>query len=378
MSNIRITAPFDGGNIECLSADDASDIRLNIRKDAGGVYSQWFYFRASGVAGKACTFRLMNAGEASYTQAWPGYRAVASYDMQHWFRIDTAYNDGVLDMSLTPSGNAVYLAFFAPYPVERYRAFIAGISQRSGVTASTIGTTLDGEPLELLRLGTDHKNAPAFWTIARQHAGETMASWWMEGFLERLTARTPDRVVQRLLERVRLHVIPLVNIDGSRRGHLRGNAIGTDLNREWAEPSMEKSPEVVHILREMDAAGCDLFLDVHGDETIPNNFIAGAEGIPGWDERQKERLDEFKSTLAQIDPAFQTKDGYPLTPAGKANLKVATNAIAHRFDCLAGTLEMPFKDADVAPTPETGWSPERCRELGRSCVEAMEKMLDRL
>ena len=30
----------------------------------------------------------------------------------------------------------------------------------------------------------------------------------------------------------------------------------------------------------MDDLGCDFCLDVHGDEELPYNFIAGAEGIP--------------------------------------------------------------------------------------------------
>lgn len=35
-----------------------------------------------------------------------------------------------------------------------------------------------------------------------------------------------------------------MNPDGSYRGHLRTNASGANLNREWKEPTLEKSPEV--------------------------------------------------------------------------------------------------------------------------------------
>lgn len=40
-----------------------------------------------------------------------------------------------------------------------------------------------------------------------------------------------------------------------------------------------------HVLKRMEATGCDLFVDVHGDEELTYNFIAGNEGIPAWDER---------------------------------------------------------------------------------------------
>ena len=62
------------------------------------------------------------------------------------------------------------------------------------------------------------------------------------------------------------HIVLNVNPDGSARGHLRTNAAGTDLNRQWAEPSAEKSPEVLAIRNAMDATGVDFAIDVHGDE----------------------------------------------------------------------------------------------------------------
>ena len=35
-----------------------------------------------------------------------------------------------------------------------------------------------------------------------------------------------------------------MNPDGSYRGHLRTNASGANLNREWKKPTLEHSPEV--------------------------------------------------------------------------------------------------------------------------------------
>lgn len=51
-----------------------------------------------------------------------------------------------------------------------------------------------------------------------------------------------------------------MNPDGSARGHLRTNACGANLNREWATPSLERSPEVYYTLRAMDAIGVDLLV----------------------------------------------------------------------------------------------------------------------
>src|SRR3546814_2121331 len=59
-----------------------------------------------------------------------------------------------------------------------------------------------------------------------------------------------------------------MNPDGSFRGHLRTNAAGVNLNREWHAPSLERSPEVHHVLERMKRTGVDFAMDVHGDESI--------------------------------------------------------------------------------------------------------------
>ena len=70
-----------------------------------------------------------------------------------------------------------------------------------------------------------------------------------------------------------------MNPDGAVRGHLRTNACGANLNREWCTtgeyeaPTLARSPEVLHALAAMDATGVDVFVDalrlkMHYDCTI--------------------------------------------------------------------------------------------------------------
>ena len=51
--------------------------------------------------------------------------------------------------------------------------------------------------------------------------------------------------MRRLLRGAEVSVVPHVCPDGAIHGNLRSNAAGINLNREWQEPSMERSPEVV-------------------------------------------------------------------------------------------------------------------------------------
>ena len=169
-----------------------------------------------------------------------------------------------------------------------------------------------------------------------------------------------------------------MNPDGSRRGHLRTNACGANLNREWGVATMERSPEVLLVMNEMQKTGVDFNLDVHGDEALPYNFVAGAEGVPSFTKLGQKWLDDFQEAYKQFSPDFQTKIGYGITPAGKADLTIATNYIAETHNCLAMTLEMPFKDNADLPDPEYGWSPERSARLGADVLGAMLAVVDDL
>ncbi|MGM8888509.1 M14 family metallopeptidase, partial [Psychrobacter sp. 1U2] len=218
-------------------------------------------------------------------------------------------------------------------------------------------------------------NKRKIWITARQHPGETMAEWLIEGLLDSLLD-DDNATGKLLLEKANFYIVPNMNPDGSVRGHLRTNAVGTNLNREWSNPSLEKSPEVFHVINKMEATGVDLFYDVHGDEALPYVFLAGSQGTPSYNERLAHLRDRFSEVLKLASADFQSEVGYDIDAPGKANMTVATNWVAERFDCLANTLEMPFKDNDNLPDADTGWSPERSNKLGEASLVAMLAVVD--
>ncbi len=368
---IKISSDFDHGNIECLEAAEPSNIRLKIKPDGKADFLQWFNFRVEGAAGAPLTMHILNADAASYVAGWSGYRATASYDGETWFRVDTEFDGRTLSIRHAPEKESIQYAYFAAYPTTRHRENVSNVKKSSLLAHDVLGETLDGQAIDYFKTG---EGARQIWVIARQHPGETMGSWWMEGFLNRLTDEN-DEAAKLLREKATLHVVPCMNLDGVRRGHLRTNAAGADLNRAWRNTTMEKSPEVFLVRERMRQTGVDFFLDVHGDEAIPNNFLDGAVGIPSWNDRHATLFDRFSALLLEASKDFQTKDGYPAPAPGGANLDIATNYVAETWDCLAMTLEMPFKDASVNPDPVYGWSPERCRQFARAHLDVMAQMV---
>ncbi len=375
MSDIQIDASFDSGNIEVLSISGAS-ARLAIRKDRESDFNQWFHFRVAGAAGRELQLRITGLGGSAYPDGWPGYRAAVSEDRSYWGRADSSFDkaadNGTLTIRYTPEADLAWFAYFAPYSMERHYDLVADAAAGEGVTHRTLGRSLEGQPIDCLELGEGEVQV---WLYARQHPGETMAEWWIEGALGCLTDPA-DPLARVLREKCRFHVVPNANPDGSRRGHLRTNYAGVNLNREWNNPTLERSPEVLAIRNAMDASGVNVAMDIHGDEAIPAVFIAGFEGIPSWTEAQGAGYTRYRQILERRTPDFQTRLGYPAARAGKANLTMSTNQLAERFGCLAMTLEMPFKDNDDLPDQAQGWSPERSKLLARDCLAALAEWLE--
>jgi murein tripeptide amidase MpaA len=372
---IRIDAAFDSGNIDVLGFPEPTTARLAIRADAGGEFRQWFHFRVSGAAGARVRLRIEGLKASAYPGGWPGYRARVSADRQYWVQAPTEWlpdeGEGTLAIDVVLETGLLWVAYFAPYSMERHQDLVARMAGRPGVRARVLGQSLDGQPIDCLTMGEGKRQV---WLHARQHPGETMAEWWMEGALEELT--DPASAVSRELRRkATIHLVPNMNPDGSRRGYLRTNAAGANLNREWKEPTAARAPEVLAVRDAMDASRVDLALDVHGDEALPHVFVAGFEGVPGVTQAQLTGLERLKERLLAHSPDFQTAIGYPVTPPGKANLAMATNQVAHRFGCVAATLEMPFKDADDCPEPVAGWSPARAKRLAVACLAAINDVL---
>ena len=374
MTQIQIDAAFDSGNIEVLSIEGTT-ARLKIRKDRESDFFQWFHFRVSGCAGRALTLKITGLNASAYPGGWPHYNAAVSEDRDFWGRAPSSFDkgadDGTLTISYTPVSNIAWFAYFAPYSMERHHDLVSGAALAPGVTHRVLGRSIEGQPIDCLELGDGPTRV---WLYARQHPGESMAEWWMEGALDCLTDPA-DPVARKLRGLCRFHIVPNANPDGSCRGHLRTNAAGINLNREWASPSADKSPEVLCIRAAMDETGVDFAIDVHGDEAIPAVFLAGFQGIPSWTEQQQAGYDRFAAILERRTPDFQTKIGYPVAGKGKANLTMSTNQLAERFGAVAMTLEMPFKDNNDLPCTAQGWSPERSAMLGRDCLGALLEWL---
>ena len=413
-TSVSISDAFDGGNGKLVKTeviDGQLTVFVDIKKDPFTElekmhHSQYFSFRSSikglpapdnddGNGTTLVKYVLANAGDASYPSAWDGsttFYSTTPSEPSSWKRkLDTTYDSGTGELSWTHTythdqGSAsAYFAYFPPFSYERHLNLISKCEAAPSASVQSLGQTLDGREMECITVGTGPKTC---WIIHRQHPGENMAEFYAEGLLARLlgldSGYAVDGMVRNVLNMYTFYIVPNMCPDGAFRGHLRTNAAGQNLNREWCSsgseengdfyeaPTLKRSPEVYHVLQKMDETGCDMFLDVHGDEELPFNFLAGGEGCANWRQRSATLHGAFLTKYSQTNSDMQVPVGYdrPEEP-GQGSTNGCSNQIMTRFDCLAATLEMPFKDCLSNPDQERGWNGARAAMLGSSVLEAL-------
>ena len=374
---LKISTLFDSGSIEVVSVKNPQNIQVRLRQDNAADFRQWFYFRLQGAAYLPCVIDFGDVSDTAYPAGWEDYQAVASYDRKNWFRVPTSFENNCLKIHHTPLANSVYYAYFEPYSYEQHLNLLGEVQSSGLCQIEDLGQTIDGRDLNLLTIGNQMQSDIKIWLIARQHPGETMAEWLAEGFLMRLLD-FQDSLSRSLLDMATVFVVPNMNPDGSYRGNLRTNAAGANLNREWANPTMEKSPEVFLVREKMLATGVDIFLDIHGDESIPYVFVSGCEGVPNYSPKMAELENLFKTSFQAACPDFQDEFGYPKSDAGKADLSWASNFVGNQFGCLSFTLEMPFKDNFNYPDDDYGWNGQRSLRMGECLLNPLFEVCRKL
>ena len=316
MSDIRIDAAFDSGNIEVLSVNGAT-ATLAIPKDTHSEFKQWFHFRVAGAAGRELELRITGLEESAYPGGWPDYDACVSEDRDYWGRAPSSYDrdieGGTLTIRYTPASDIAWFAYFAPYSMERHHDLVSEAAAAEGVDHVHLGTTLDGQPIDCLEMGEGDTKV---WFYARQHPGETQAEWWMEGALEVLTDPA-DSVGRELRKAVACIWCPIaIPTDRS---------AATCASTPRAPTSIANGP--IHT-REVARGSCDPQPDGrnrrrfrHGRprrRSDPGRIPCRLRGHPCVDRRPRRSLLSLRGDTDRRTPDFQTEFGYTKSAPGKA------------------------------------------------------------
>ena len=253
--------------------------------------SPWYAFRydAEGTAPVSVTLRYLG-GTHRYTPKWQ------SGDLARDLPVTVSADGAAASMEL-PAGAAVVSAQELITPTDT-SADLRRWSTMLGVPPFTLGRSLDGRAIEAIRIG--RPDAPRLVILlGRQHPPEVTGAIAMQAFVEALVG-TASRDG---LGDVQFLIVPMLNPDGTARGHWRANRGAVDLNRDWGDFSQ---PETRSVKSWLDAlpAGVRPVLMVDFHSTGRNLFyVQGDEASPA----------QQRFLAAWLGGREQAFAGYPFT-----------------------------------------------------------------
>jgi hypothetical protein len=166
--------------------------------------------------------------------------SLASADGRNWKILPSEHTkDSTLRFVLNMDSSSMYVASVEPYRISDLEALLTFIKSSPVAQVDTIGFTVEGRPLEMIRLGMPGERKSVV-IRARAHAWEAGGNWVAEGLVKSLLKNDASKY----LERFTVYIMPIANKDGVARGKTRFNAKGIDLNRQWdKEPDPMLAPE---------------------------------------------------------------------------------------------------------------------------------------
>jgi predicted deacylase len=160
-------------------------------------------------------------------------------------------------------GRHTYVAYAYPYGAADLARCLSACAERGDVDIRYLCSTEEGRPVPMVRVGTRAQPRHGIWVIARQHAGETPASFVAEGLLDWATGDDPGAAGLRA--DTALHVVPMVDRDGVFHGRYGKDRGPVDFNRDWS--GVPSHPAIASLIRETMAWAAehpyDLLIDLH-------------------------------------------------------------------------------------------------------------------
>ncbi len=240
---IFLNTTFENGSPLYWEADANNVVHVYLvydqeRASPNRANGHWF-FQVQAKAGAELTFVLHN-----FDNVWNGQRGspidkrtvcFISQDGHSWEAIATEKTaDNFLRFKVRADKGSLYLARLPPYRLYDLETLKHRIRADRRVDIATIGKTVEGRELEIVRVGNPDA-AHRVLLRARAHPWEPGGNWVVEGLIQRLLR--DDESAKRYLDTYCVYIMPIANKDGVARGRTRFNQLGSDLNRKWDKPA---------------------------------------------------------------------------------------------------------------------------------------------
>jgi len=224
-----------------FAADGTINIHLlyDLERSSPNRAAGHFHFLLQAKPGAQLTLEFMNLDNVWNGQPGSVARelktAVVSPDGREWKSMPLeSLPENRVRLTVRMPGPRLYVARVEPFRLSDLDHLLSSIRTHRLVEIKSIGHTVEGRPLEIVRIGNPRAEHRVFLR-ARAHPWEAGSSWVVEGFIRRLLSN--EGFSRECLKRYCVYILPMANKDGVARGRTRFNMQGKDLNRDWDKPA---------------------------------------------------------------------------------------------------------------------------------------------
>jgi hypothetical protein len=343
----RLHFDFDGASASACAVTGEREFTLLVTPEHTPPInpSPWYAFgySASGDAPVSVTLRYLG-GQHRYAPKW---RAPGG----EWRDLPAEMADGGKAATIRlPAGEGVIAAQEIITPDDA-SADLARWSAATGAKPFVLGHSHDGRPVQAIRLG--RADAPRLVILlGRQHPPEVTGAIAMRAFVDALVGQVDG------FGDVQFLIVPMLNPDGTARGHWRANRGATDLNRDWGPFTQPETRSVKAWLDALPAAVRPAaMIDFHS--TRSNLFY-----VQGPDEASE---GQRRFLAAWLEGRENALPGYPFTIEPR-NANPGSGTAKNWFNAVYGIPAYTYEVADAADRAATRAA---ARTLAESLIPAL-------
>ena len=284
---VTATTDFEGASAENIQINsNGKEVVFSIPRDPGGDEHLWFYFKLEADNPIKPKITVKEPSKTHFFD-WSTVRPVVSEDGRNWQRAKK------IEYKFTPpwkikrpdkkdkfsfyspiSSKTLYVAYSFPYTMENFKEYLESIQEDTRVSVTSIGKSDGNRDILWMTMASSNNSLEEkeeIWIIAREHPGETPASYVLEGLIHSLLNSDYG---QALLDKYTFQIVPLLNIDGVIDGNYYRNKKGERLDLGWGK---DKPKEIELLLSRMrpsfESGKVKLLLSLHSAAAPDGHFF---------------------------------------------------------------------------------------------------------
>jgi len=250
---LNISYNYEGASIKLIKNDTENNILYLSLSEENGKYSHYYNFIIENPEKKDGISYVKNIENSPYYRK--NIKNIPYIKIDNWNLLKDFFINEENELVINIKPNTTQEISLVPRYIQEDLVQFIKKENNKNIKAKH-------KPIDEIVIGDTR--LPTIVFTARQHPGETLSSFFIEGVIQEILNSN------KLLEKYCFVIYPIVNRNGVKNGNHRYTD-GIDYNRIWNKKDAPN--EIKYIKAQLKTLNIKFFIDVHNDEITRENYI---------------------------------------------------------------------------------------------------------